>query len=122
MISKQDKNKVRQARHKRMRFGHDGTSERPRLNVYRSLNNIYAQVIDDEKKITLASASTLDKEVAGKIGDMTKKEAAKVVGETVAKRAMEKGIKAVVFDRGGYIYQGKVAALAEAAREAGLEF
>ena len=122
MISKKDKNKVRKARHNRMRFGHDGTSERPRLNVYRSLNHIYAQVIDDEQKITLASASTLDKEVATKIGDLTKKEAAKVVGETVAKRALDKGVKQVIFDRGGYIYTGRVASVADGAREAGLDF
>ncbi len=122
MINKQDKNKVRKARHKRMRFGHDGTSERPRLNVYRSLNHIYAQVIDDEKRITIASASTLDKEVASKIGDMTKKEAAKVVGEAVAKRAIDKGVKKVIFDRGGYVYTGRVACVADGAREAGLDF
>ena len=105
-----------------MRFTLNGTSERPRLNVYRSLNHIYAQVIDDEQRITLASASTLDKEVVSMIGDMTKKEAAKVVGEIVAKRALEKGVKKVIFDRGGYLYTGRVASVADGAREAGLDF
>ena len=122
MISKPDKNKLRLARHKRMRFGHDGTAERPRLNVYRSLNHIYAQVIDDEKKITIASASTLDKDVAKKAAKLTKREAAKVVGEAVAKRAMDKGVKKVIFDRGGYVYTGRVAMVADGAREAGLDF
>lgn len=122
MIKKLDKNKVRKARHKRMRYGHDGTTARPRLNVYKSLSHIYAQVIDDEQRITLASASTLDKEVADKIGELTKKEAAKIVGETIAKRAINKGIKQVIFDRGGYLYTGRVANLADGAREAGLDF
>ena len=122
MINKPNKNKIRKARHDRMRFGHDGNAERPRLNVYRSLNNIYAQVIDDEKSITLASASTMDAEVQQKVKDLTKKEAAKVVGETIAKRAQEKGIKKVIFDRGGYLYTGRVANVADGAREAGLDF
>lgn len=122
MIIKPDKNKVRKARHNRMRFGHDGTAARPRLNIYRSLNNIYAQVIDDEKRITLASASTLDEQVKTQIKDLTKKEAAKVVGQTVAQRAQEAGIKKVIFDRGGYLYTGRVANVADGAREAGLDF
>ncbi len=122
MVSRNDKNKVRKARHNRLRFGHDGTATRPRLNVYRSLNHIYAQVIDDTKGVTLASASTLDKEVISQIGEMTKKEAAKVVGTVVAKRATENGVKEVIFDRGGYLYTGRVAQLASGAREAGLEF
>ncbi len=96
-----------------------GTAERPRLNVFRSLAHIYAQVIDDEKGITLAAASSMDKDFEGKGGNI---EAAKKVGLAIAKKALDKGIKTVVFDRGGYIYHGRVAALAEAAREGGLEF
>ena len=99
-----------------------GTAERPRLNVYRSTNHIYAQVIDDVKGVTLCSASTLEKAVAAKVADMTKTEAAKAVGAAVAEKALALGIKAVVFDRGGYVYTGRVAALAAGAREAGLEF
>ena len=118
MISKPDKNKVRQKRHQRVRAKISGTAECPRLNVYRSNKNIYAQVIDDVAGVTLASASTLDKEISGG----TKTEAATEVGALVAKRANEKGIKKVVFDRGGYLYHGRVAALATAARENGLEF
>lgn len=118
MISKPDKNKVRQQRHKRVRAKISGTAECPRLNVYRSNKNIYAQIIDDVAGVTLASASTLDKEISGG----TKTEAATQVGALVAKRANEKGIKKVVFDRGGYLYHGRVAALAIAARENGLEF
>lgn len=105
-----------------MRKKVQGTAERPRLNVFRSLNNIYAQVIDDVKGVTLVSASTLDKELKDKIGHGGNKESAKAVGELVAKRALEAGIKKVVFDRGGYIYHGRVKELADAAREAGLEF
>ncbi|MFC0234548.1 50S ribosomal protein L18 [Vagococcus entomophilus] len=118
MISKPDKNKVRLNRHKRVRAKISGTAECPRLNVFRSNKNIYAQVIDDVAGVTLASASTLDKEISGG----TKTETAKAVGALVAKKATEKGIKEVVFDRGGYLYHGRVAALAEAARENGLEF
>lgn len=118
MITKPDKNKVRQKRHQRVRSKISGTAECPRLNVYRSNKNIYAQVIDDVAGVTLASASTLDKEISGG----TKTEAATQVGALVAKRANDKGIKKVVFDRGGYLYHGRVQALAEAARENGLEF
>ena len=122
MISKIDKNAVRKARHNRTRRHIVGTGERPRLNVYRSLNNIYAQVIDDTTSQTLASASTLDAEIRGQLAEKTKKEAAKLVGELVGKRALEKGVQEVVFDRGGYLYTGRVAELAEGARAAGLKF
>ena len=122
MISKIDKNAVRKARHNRTRRHIVGTGERPRLNVYRSLNNIYAQVIDDTTSQTLASASTLDAEIKGQLVEKTKKEAAKLVGELVGKRALEKGVQEVVFDRGGYLYTGRVAELAEGARAAGLKF
>ena len=122
MISKIDKNAVRKARHNRTRRHIVGTGERPRLNVYRSLNNIYAQVIDDTTSQTLASASTLDAEIKGQLAGKTKKEAAKLVGELVGKRALEKGVQEVVFDRGGYLYTGRVAELAEGARAAGLKF
>ena len=119
MVSKIDKNAQRQKRHIRVRGKISGTPERPRLNVFRSNANIYAQVIDDVNGVTLASASTLDKEFEGDAGNC---EAAKKVGLLVAQRAKEKGISVVVFDRGGYIYHGRVAALAEGAREGGLEF
>ena len=99
-----------------------GTAERPRLNVYRSLNNIYAQIIDDTRGVTLVSASTLDKELKDNPGHGGTKESAKAVGTLVAKKALDAGIKQVVFDRGGYIYHGRVKELADAAREAGLEF
>jgi len=122
MVSKPNSNKQRQIRHMRVRNKISGTAERPRLSVYRSLNNIYAQVIDDVAQNTIVSASTLDEELKGKLNGTGNKEAAKLVGELVAKRAIEKGIKAVVFDRGGYIYHGRVKELADAAREAGLEF
>ena len=122
MVSKPNSNKQRQKRHMRVRNKISGTAERPRLNVYRSLNNIYAQVIDDVAQNTIVSASTLDEELKGKLNGTGNKEAAKLVGELVAKRAIEKGIKAVVFDRGGYIYHGRVKELADAARAAGLEF
>ena len=119
MVSKIDKNAQRQKRHIRVRGKISGTPERPRLNVFRSNANIYAQIIDDVNGVTLASASTLDKEFEGAAGNC---EAAKKVGLLVAQRAKEKGISVVVFDRGGYIYHGRVAALAEGAREGGLEF
>lgn len=119
MFVKEDKNKARQKRHMRVRNHISGTAERPRLNVFRSLSNIYAQVIDDVNGVTLVSASTKDKDFQNYGGNV---EAAKVIGEAVAKRAIEKGITEVVFDRGGYVYHGRVAALAEAAREAGLKF
>lgn len=122
MINKTDKNQERVVRHKRVRRKLSGTSERPRLCVYRSLSQIYAQVIDDVKGVTLASASTLDKDVKALCQGKSKSEQAKIVGETVAKRAMEKNIDEVVFDRGGYIYIGRVQALADGAREAGLKF
>ena len=126
MVGKNDKNKVRKARHDRIRFYIKGTAEKPRLNVYRSLNHIYAQVIDDTANngegATIAAASTVEKEIAAKIAEMTKTDAAKEVGKIVAERALEKGVKAVVFDRGGYLYTGRVAAVADCAREAGLTF
>lgn len=113
---------LRQRRHRRVRKKVAGTSERPRLNVYRSLCNIYAQIIDDSNAVTVVAASTIDPEVKGKVTTGGNKDSAKVVGELVAKRALEKGIKQVVFDRGGYQYHGRVQSLADAAREAGLEF
>ena len=119
MINKPSSNKARIKRHGRMRQNIVGTAARPRLNVFRSLNHIYAQLIDDEKGVTLAAASSLDKEIQGYGGNT---EAAREVGKLVAKVALDKGIKTVVFDRGGYIYHGRVAALAEGAREGGLEF
>ncbi|MBD8007233.1 50S ribosomal protein L18 [Bacillus norwichensis] len=120
MITKLDKNKVRKKRHARVRTKISGTNERPRLSVYRSNKNIYAQLIDDETGVTLASASTLDKEL--NIESAGNAEAAQQVGELIAKRAADKNIKSVVFDRGGYLYHGRVKALADAARENGLEF
>ena len=122
MYSKIDKNAVRKVRHHRQRRDINGTTERPRLNVYRSTVHIYAQVIDDSNGNTLASASTLDAEVKAQLEGKSKTEAAKLVGLAVGKRALEKGVKKVVFDRGGYLYTGRVAALAQGAREAGLDF
>lgn len=122
MIKKIDKNEERLRRHARVRKKISGTAETPRLSVYRSLNHIYAQVIDDVKGVTLCSASTMEKAVKAEIADMTKVDAAKAVGKKVAERAAEKGITAVVFDRGGYLYTGRVQALAEGAREGGLKF
>ena len=119
MFNKQDKNKARQKRHLRVRNHISGTAERPRLNVFRSLSNIYAQVIDDVNGVTPIFASTKDKDFNAYGGNI---EAAKAVGAALAKRALEKGITEVVFDRGGYVYHGRVAALADAAREAGLKF
>lgn len=118
----QDKNKVRVNRHRRIRNKLSGTTERPRLCVYRSSKNIYAQIIDDVNGTTLVSASTKEKELAGKVSEMTKVEAAKEIGATLAKRAIEKNIETVVFDRGGYVYHGRVQSLAEGARENGLQF
>ncbi len=109
-------------RHRRVRARVNGTPARPRLNVFRSLTNIYAQVIDDESGHTLASASTIDKGVVGQLDGKNKVEAAKIVGQVLAERAKAAGISAVVFDRGGYRYHGRVAALAEGAREGGLNF
>ena len=119
MVSRVDTNKKRIKRHKRVRGKIFGTAQKPRLCVFRSLKNIYAQVIDDENGKTLASASSLDKEFNQYGGN---KEAAKLVGQAVAKAALEKGITEVVFDRGGYIYHGRVQGLAEGAREGGLKF
>ena len=122
MITKADKNKARKRRHVRVRRKVAGTSARPRLNVFRSTKHIYAQVIDDSKGITLASASTLDPELKDAVSHGGNIDAASQVGALVAKRAIEKGVKEVVFDRGGYLYHGRIQALADAAREAGLEF
>lgn len=114
--------KARKLRHQRVRRKISGTSERPRLNIFRSLEHIYAQVIDDTAGHTLVSASSLDKELAAAIGGKTKREQATVVGKTVAERAIAAGVNEVVFDRGGYLYHGRVKALAEGAREGGLKF
>ena len=122
MINKKDKNADRVIRHARVRKKVSGTAERPRLCVYRSTNHIYAQIIDDVKGVTLCSASTLEKAIAVKVADLNKCEAAKLVGAAVPGKAIALGIKAVVFDRGGYVYTGRVEALANGAREAGLEF
>ena len=122
MISKKNKNSERLIRHKRVRTKISGTAARPRLAVYRSTNHIYAQVIDDVAQKTLCAASTVEKEVAVKVKDLNKTDAAKVVGAAVAKKALELNISEVVFDRGGYVYTGRVQALAEGAREAGLKF
>lgn len=119
MVSKKDSNKARLRRHKRVRGAVSGTAERPRLNVFRSAKNIYAQVIDDVNGVTIASASTIEKDFAQYGGN---KDAAKAVGLKVAERAMEKGVTVVVFDRGGYLYHGRVKELAEGAREGGLQF
>ena len=122
MISKIDKNQDRKKRHNRVRAKISGTPEMPRMNVYRSLNNIYVQIIDDVAGDTLVSCSALEKEIAAQIKDKTKKEASRVVGEAVAKKALAKGIEKVVFDRGGYLYTGRVQEVAEGARAAGLKF
>ncbi len=119
MISKPDKNKLRLKRHKRIRGKISGTAERPRLSVFRSNKNIYAQLIDDVAGVTLASASTLDESVSA---DATKLEQAKQVGKLIAQAAAKKNIKSVVFDRSGYLYHGRIQVLADAARENGLEF
>ena len=122
MLKKADKNANRLQRHKRVRIKITGTTQRPRLCVFRISNNIYAQIIDDANRVTLTAASSLDAEVKGAVNHGGNKEAAKMVGEMIAKRAIEKGITEVVFDRGGYLYHGRVQVLAEAAREAGLKF
>ncbi len=122
MISKIDKNAVRKNRHNNIRRHIIGTPVRPRLNVYRSLNHIYAQIIDDSIGNTIVSASTLDSEVKARIEGKTKKEAAFAVGEVIADRAKAKGVSKIVFDRGGYLYTGRVAELAAGARKAGLDF
>ncbi|MCC6614480.1 MAG: 50S ribosomal protein L18 [Anaerolineae bacterium] len=118
----QKKREDRLRRHRRVRAKVSGTAARPRLNVFRSTANIYAQVIDDEAGRTLVSASTIDKEIAAQLDGKTKMEAAKIVGTVVAQRAKDAGINSVVFDRGGYRYFGRVSALADGAREGGLEF
>lgn len=122
MITKPDKNKVRKKRHLRVRNKLSGTSVRPRLNVFRSSKHIYAQLVDDSNGSTLVSASTLDPELKDSFKNGGNAEAAAKVGELVAKRAVEKGFSEVVFDRGGYLYHGRIKALADAAREAGLKF
>ncbi|WP_313072667.1 50S ribosomal protein L18 [Lacrimispora sp.] len=122
MVSKQSRSKVRVKKHNRIRNRFAGTAVRPRLAVFRSNNHMYAQIIDDTVGKTLVTASTVEKEVKAELEKTNDVDAAAYVGTIVAKRAIEKGIKEVVFDRGGFIYQGKIQALADAAREAGLEF
>ncbi len=121
-MARTSRNEARKRRHIRVRKKVFGTPERPRLNVFRSLNHIYAQIIDDEHGVTLVAASTIDRALRDKIKGLSKTEQARRVGELVAQRALEKGITEVVFDRGGYKYHGRVKALAEASREAGLKF
>ncbi|MBE5882752.1 MAG: 50S ribosomal protein L18 [Lachnospiraceae bacterium] len=122
MVSKESRQKVRIKKHLKMRNRFSGTPERPRLAVFRSNNHMYAQIIDDTVGNTLVAASTLEKSVKAELEKTNNVDAAAYLGTVIAKRALEKGINTVVFDRGGFIYQGKIAALAEAAREAGLEF
>ena len=122
MINMIDKNTERKRRHARVRKKVSGTAEAPRFCVYRSLNHIYVQVIDDVKGVTLVSASTVEKELKAQVAELTKTEAAKLVGKTAAERALEKGVKEVVFDRGGYLYTGRVHAVDDGAREAFLNF
>ena len=122
MFKKRDRNEVRVIRHARVRKKISGTPEMPRLSVYRSNKSIYAQIIDDTKGVTLVSASTLDPQIKGQLDDVDKKGAAKLVGKLIGERALNAGLKNVVFDRGGYISTGRVAELAAGAREAGLNF
>ena len=122
MVSKESRQKVRVKKHMKIRNRFSGTAQRPRLAVFRSNNHMYAQIIDDTVGNTLVSASTLEKEIKAELEKTNNVDAAAYLGTVIAKRAIEKGIKEVVFDRGGFIYQGKIAALADAAREAGLEF
>lgn len=122
MVSKESRQLVRAKKHMKIRNRFSGTAERPRLAVFRSNNHMYAQIIDDTVGNTLVSASTLEKEIKAELEKTNNVDAAAYLGTVIAKRAIEKGIKEVVFDRGGFIYQGKVAALADAAREAGLGF
>lgn len=122
MINKADRKEVRDKRRQRVRNKISGTEQRPRLNVFRSLNNIYASLIDDEKRVTLATVSTLSPDLKGTLASCSNKEAAASVGKLIARAALEKGISKVVFDRAGYLYHGRVKALADAAREGGLEF
>ena len=122
MFKKRDRNEIRMIRHARVRKKISGTPEMPRLSVYRSNKHIQAQIIDDVKGITLVSASTLESSVKAQLDELDKKGAAKLVGKTLGERAVQAGIKAVVFDRGGYVYTGRVAEVAAGAREAGLDF
>ena len=122
MVSKKSRNEVRVNKHKKLRNRFSGTAERPRLAVFRSNNHMYAQIIDDTVGKTLVAASTVEKEVSAELEKTNNVEAAAYLGTVIAKRAIEKGINTVVFDRGGFIYQGKIKALADAAREAGLNF
>ena len=122
MVSKKSKAELRAKKHMRIRNRVNGTAERPRLAVFRSNNHMYAQIIDDTVGNTLVAASTLEKDVKAELQKTNNVDAAAYLGTVIAKRAIEKGISEVVFDRGGFIYQGKIAALADAAREAGLEF
>ena len=122
MVNKQSRSEIRRKKHYRLRNRFSGTTERPRLAVFRSNDHMYAQIIDDSVGHTLVAASTLEKEIKAELEQTDTVEAAAYVGTVIAKRAIEKGIKEVVFDRGGFIYHGKVKALADAAREAGLEF
>ena len=122
MVSKKNRSEVRVNKHRRIRSRLSGTPEQPRLAVFRSNNHMYAQIIDDTVGNTLVSASTLQKEVKAELEKTNNVDAAAYLGTVIAKKAIEKGIKTVVFDRGGFIYQGKIKALADAAREAGLEF
>ena len=122
MVSKESRQKVRVKKHMKIRNRFSGTAERPRLAVFRSNNHMYAQIIDDTVGNTLVSASTLEKEIIAELEKTNNDDAAAYLGTVIAKRAIEKGIDTVVFDRGGFIYPGKIAALADAAREAGLEF
>ena len=122
MVSKKSRSEVRVNKHRKLRNRFSGTAERPRLAVFRSNNHMYAQIIDDTVGNTLVSASTLQKEVQAELEKTNNVDAAAYLGTVIAKRAIEKGINTVVFDRGGFIYQGKIKALADAAREAGLEF
>ena len=122
MVNKKSKSEVRINKHRKLRNRFSGTAERPRLAVFRSNNHMYAQIIDDTVGNTLVSASTLDKDVKAELEKTNNVDAAAYLGKIIAKKAVEKGINTVVFDRGGFIYQGKIKALADAAREAGLEF
>ena len=122
MVNKKSRSEIRMKKHARMRNRFSGTAERPRLAVFRSNNHMYAQIIDDTVGNTLVAASTVEKAVKAELEKTNDVDAAAYLGTVIAKRALEKGINTVVFDRGGFIYQGKIAALAEAAREAGLEF
>ena len=122
MVSKKSKNEIRVKKHRRLRNRFSGTAERPRLAVFRSNNHIYAQIIDDTVGNTLVAASTMEKEIKASVEKTNDVAAAAAVGTAIAKKALEKGITEVVFDRGGFIYQGKIQALADAAREAGLQF